>query len=296
MTTTLQAYRRALSQELGRYAVFSTSAVATGFDAARQVISGYLRDDDEGSGSSMYDDGWVYVASNAADDQHRQVIRGGFRGDLGLLRLDRPFASALATPIVVEYHEHFPASTAEGVIGLNQLVGLALRDLWAPDALAVPTTGAESYVLPVWMDDPWYLDGLLDPPLATGLEPRPRDLPWGVRYEGATPRLWVRPPVATSFSMTALLRRPANTLINGAESTVGLVLDTDYALPPTSDVVAVGAMHAYLWLLAREDTPVNRSQAAAWEAAARALPHFNHRRHVSGGAGAAEPAAQEVAA
>ena len=293
------AYRKAMAEQLGQYAEILTSDVAQGPDPQRWIVS-----KDTGHGDGLLQDtatgrwigGWAYVVNGVRAGTVRRVAHQDPAS--GSLWLETPFSTALTTNVALEVTSPLPALRHHGVIGLLEILNMALRDLWVPDRLDLTTTTDRSYSLSTyaaWLTSPDQLIAVYDPPRATGSVRQRSRIDWRLMFDGGTP--FLEAPLARGYGAAGAtfqveVRRPAHTLINSAESSAGLVAESSSAQADLEDVVTVGLLHAYRWLSGwRELPPEDRQRYAdlipEQEAKARRLPRYRPQ--------GAAPAAQEAA-
>jgi hypothetical protein len=244
----LRAYRERLARELGLFVVGSVTTPAAGPEAERFLISSALRSDERAP--DYYDDLFCYVRDGVQATAVRRLISGGYDGPEGAIRLDYPFGAPLAAGVTFEMSV-LPRNEWQGVSGLNDLIGLATRELWAPDRLDVPVVANQwLYPLPTykeWLDRPELIEAVYEPPLAPGMAPIPSAARWRLKLDGGIPTLELLDGVFTAATGTLQLavRRPAYTLVNGAESTRGPESDLDVTLALEDEVIVVALVHAY---------------------------------------------------
>lgn len=253
--TTMETLYRALGEELGTLGIVTTSAVAVGPDPTRWVIASPTTGDTlrvDGDPSMRWEGAWLYVANGAQAGAQRRCVFA--RPELGALAMDAPFATALAASVETVVTTPFPVTRQHDVPGLLQLVVQGLRDFWVEDLVAVTTVaGATSYGLSAqagWLDGRDRVIELIEPPLVADYAGRPRTAPWELRVVAGVPTLVLltRPWRTSGYTAYLRVRRPAYTLVGGAESTTGPTATTDTVLAQVADAVPVGLLHAYRWL------------------------------------------------
>ena len=154
----------------------------------------------------------------------------------------------------------FPAISGlpGGDIDYRTLVNRALSRLLVEDRIDV-TTVADQYTYTFALSTYPYLDrmsrvmGVLDPPRATGRPSVPtwRAHQWSIDAGALRLQFLDRPYSTSGATFQIAVLRPADTLINGSDSTTGLVADTDTAVPSVEEVVVAGRYFAFEALLSR---------------------------------------------
>jgi len=267
---TLRDYRRALARALDDLGVYTLTS-----PTASTLICTLLVNASPGASTHRYDGRWLYLA--APIPQQRVVTTGGYNPGDGTLTF-APTATPATAGTEVELTGLFPSLS----VALSEdtdyrtLVNRALAALLVHDRLTVAITTADSYPIAAypWLDRMERLVGVLEPSPVSGR--RPVDAGWrGWRLvvDGPTPRLEVNAPFATaSGDLTLDVLRPANTLVNGTDSTTGLVDDTDTAVPAIEEFLPVGLMEAYQALMSRTPGRPNSNWHQKW-AEAREMAH-----------------------
>lgn len=286
------AYRQALARELDpRVATTSTIvSTVTHPDSKRMAaIPGLQMQGVSVDTDTPYVGAWFKVNSGANNGFTARIVR--HHTLYATVTLDQQMGADLVNGDTVEIGPYFPLAGGSGQVSYLDLLNMALRDLWVEDEHSVTlTAGTRSYglsALSYWLTDRARLLRVLDPPIYSGYPPRDAD--WRgpeLRWNDGTPTLWLHAaPESTGESLTLTLTRPANTLISGAESSVGFTSDTQTATAEVSDVVTVALMYAYRELAARGEPPRSASQGAkSWEQLAdeqetrvRSLVHYMGR-------------------
>lgn len=230
--------------DLGRYTLASSSA-------STMVISALVNATANAS-TQAYDDRYVYVPSTA---EQVRVRPGGYAPSTGTLT-HYPNSSNPGAVAVVLTHL-FPIKG--GVLGESFAyvpgINAALRMLLVEDEVTQAITTSDEYALSqAWLDRPERLRYVLEPSPIAGR--RPINAGWrGWRLDpnGPTSTLRFDAPFSTaSGNLTLGVLRPADTLINGADSTTGLVAESDTAVPTIDEVVTVYLMLAQRALMARQ--------------------------------------------
>lgn len=247
MAFTLRQYRQHLARaldDLETYQVTSSTADAT--------VVAALVNETTGASDRRYDGRWAYVSAGTAMGEPAVIKGGGYAPATGVLSVADPWGTVPGAGDTLELTGLFPA--VSGVLGADTdyraLVNRALSYLLVPDHLDLTTVaGQQEYPLAAyarWLDRPSRATGLLDPPRATGYPRMPSWRRWDLKLDGGTPTLALfdRAYPTSGATLQLLAMRPGDTLVNGAESSVGLVLDTDTAVPDIEDATTVGLMLA----------------------------------------------------
>jgi hypothetical protein len=247
---TFGTFRRALADALddlgGPYAV-SASTAST-------VTVPSLATSTPGASPNRYDGRWVYLSSGAGSGQVAKVRGGGFASS-GLLTMETAWTTAPVAGDQIELYGWFPAVHTRGSdSSYLTIINRALSMIVAPDRIALSITTAEEYPLGAyrWLDRPERLLGVLEPSPTGGL---PIDAAWRrprLRLDAGGAVLELPVPFSAATGVLTLdVLRPADTLVNGAESTVGLAVEADTAEPTVNDVNAVALAVAYQALASR---------------------------------------------
>lgn len=266
---TLAAYRRALWAALDDG---MAHFVFAGRGDGAQVRE--LADSTPGASVHRYDGAYAYLASGAGANQQRRIVNGSFDPATGDFDVELSWA-APAPGDEVEITHLFACTgypqTGAGVspedVSYLGLVNMALRRLWVPDRVTLTfagTASADTSSLP-WLDRPERLVAVLEPAPVASFPPVPAD--WrGPRLvaDGTTPVLQLDRPYAGTLTLE--VRRPADTLISGVESAVGMTTEGQTALAQVADVVAVGLAEAYRALMNRTPGRPNGAWAEKYAA------------------------------
>lgn len=251
---TLLAYRRALGyalDDLGEYTV--TSATSTTTTVAR------LADSTANASDRRYDGRWAYISAGFAAGEGNTVKPAGFAASTGVITYVRGWNTAPHAADTLELTGLFPAVPGLGEdTDYRTVLDRGLGRLLVEDRLDV-TTVADQYTYAFssstypWLDRMTRVMAVLDPPRATGLPRREtwRRHRWKIDGGAMTLEFDDRPYPTSGATFQVVVLRPANTLVNGADSTVGLVADTDTAVPSVEEVVTVARMFAFEALLTR---------------------------------------------
>lgn len=322
---TLPVYRRALARKVGGYSQITTGAQATppsgayagkgnqtkaerlvaSSDLAGETLAGQVGE----IPASRFDGAYVYALTTLPEQRRislgslisyeaaGSILDAGTTTPVGYFYADRNFGAILPASTVVEIHKKLPVLDQLGVIGLHSWINKALSLMAVSDRISIPgVTGQYRYDLSAypWLDDETQLIQAYSPETVTGQDPYP--LPGGsvLRIDASTPLLIVKTPTATGSTFYADFYRPRSSWIKvanvWAESTVGLVNETDEATANTNALVNV-AWYIICDAFVQDAPPGDRSD---WEkkrerAAEIAYPHLKNqelqaqaRLHASG--------------
>lgn len=223
---------------------------------------------------NQFDDAWLY---NATDAQQRHVKPGSYIASNGTLGFYpdglTPAGDALWMTHLFPVVEAMPPTMTSYLT----IATRSLAMLKAYDQITIPINASEDRqtVYPLTTQSFWldrkermgWNDGspVLLEPHPFGGAPVPAD--WRrplLRFDGGVPTLVIEAPFVpgTTGNMTLNVTRPGHSLVNGSESTNGLVLTTDTALPSLTDVIQCGLLEAYTLLAQRgQSTPTGGSYA-----------------------------------
>jgi hypothetical protein len=264
-------YRRALGQRLGPFFYPSTTAVSTHAEARRHIICSLFVDDE------LDRDAWkgyyAYVASGDAINHQARIVRAGYYGGGGVAEVSRPFASALASGVVIEISSPLPCEEYLGIDGLNQCVNWALEHCDIEYRLSLTGNGTQSYDLTSYanyLDADLRVDSIWDTLNATSASAPYEQSPYPLRIEasGGALTLITGRTYATSETFQLRVIRQGHTLIKSSgvwiSSTVGLTDDTQGAAVPIPWVVAFGmvrALQVVADLIERDETLSDAAKA-----------------------------------
>lgn len=245
---TFAEYRRPTGRALNDLGIYQVTSATNS-----SVTSVALADSTTDASEHRYDGAYVYVASGAAVGNQRRVKPGGFTTTSGLLALELTWNAPIALdfiditrlfPVVEQVPNEDPS--------YRNLINRALAKLWAPDriSLTFSSSSTASLLSYPWLDRPERLVRVLEPAPVSGFP----DVPCGWRdpqliLNGPSPVLQLNRPY--TGTLTLEVRRPGDTLISGAESTVGLSSESQTALPAVEDVVLGALVEAYAVLMNR---------------------------------------------
>ena len=230
--------------------------------------------------TQRYGSHWIFVKSSASGSIQKAVRPGSYVPSTGTLTAsgDSGWDTTLVLGDEVEITGLFPSAPYGGPGGedtdYRSILNRALGRLLIEDRLDV-TTVADQYAYPFalatypWLDRMTRVLAVLDPPRATGLPRREtwRKHAWKIDGGAMTLEFLDRPYPTSGATFQVTVLRPANTWINGAESTVGLAAPTDTAVPSIEEVVTVARMYAFEALLTRSKGRPSGDWAGPYEAA-----------------------------
>ena len=274
MSSTLLAYRNALQRALddvGLYLVTSVSSVS--------VLCNSLINSATGASTGRYNGAYAYIQSGTGVGNQGVIKENSYVPSTGSITIQRSsgWDTSPAAGSVIEITRLFPSIGAGSAVGAQtddtdyrSLINRALAYILIPDQVSVTTVAnQQEYSLSTyayWLDREARLTGVLDPARASGWPTRPTWRRWELQLDGGTPTLQFidRAYPTSGATFEVVVRRPADTLISGAESTTGLSADTDTAVPAVNDVVTVGLMLAYEALMNRSPGRPNGDYLKRW--------------------------------
>lgn len=290
------SYRRDLALKASSFKLLTTGVLysgtyqgtASGSDAARRIVSSGLASANLSGTSTEIpatakDFQWTYIPSTG---EQRRIVKNGYSGYnaasdvltghnaladayiVGYAVVDRAHATTLSANIEAEILGRFPALGYEDMPGLLWAVNEALAVLHSPRQESV--TGNSTNRIDVstsfpWLKRPEQLVRVFGVDPANGYGPSQMAGKAWLEPDGE--RMWLHIPerVATGRVFTIQVRRPCNTWIRvggtWATSAVGLVNETDEALPEVDRVTAV----AYWQLCKRMARKGPKPQQKEWE-------------------------------
>ena len=295
---TLRAYRQALAwslDDLGVYEIASSTATTT-------VLSA-LADSTSNASDRRYDGRWAYISDGFAVGVGTTVKPGGYAPSTGTLTVAKFWDTTPHVGDELELTGLFPSIS--GLPGADTdyrtLVNRALARLLLEDRIDVTTVADQwTYTFALatypWLDRMTRVMGVLDPPRATGLPRRPTWRPhtWKIDGGALTLEFAARPYPTSGATFQIAVLRPADTLVNGADSTTGLSVDSDTAVPSVEEVVVAGRYFAFEALLSRSKGRPSGDWSGQFERAlddARRLARWDRSQET-----APEPQSQQGAA
>lgn len=302
--TTLKAARRRLGSVIG----FSLASTTTGGSTATDSLTlGSIADAD--AETSQLSGCYAMPISTASGNAGlvRRVRKDGFTATTGVVRCVASFTSTTATGVEVEIYAPLPPKDADGRLGLHTLINRALSECWDIDSLSItPSVASQStfslFTTADWIRtdeqivDVWYRRS---GSTADQLVPE-----WRYADDVNNGQIEIRGiSLSTTDTLKPLVYRPLNRWIevnsSWAESTAGLVNDSDRCLLSEDGIEAVGRAHALKALatvgdfegrqIDKQDAAQARQDADKWKHAN--LPrkqgrpvHWNRSRGVGAGA------------
>lgn len=262
-------YRRALGAQVGPFAVYRTDGMATGGEARRWLACSSLIDGEEDA--TRLGGRYVYIADGDHAGFQTRIVSTGYEGDLGYVRVTRPFPDALAPGTTFEISRDLPCEPYLDVLGLNQLVNQALDRTTIEYRLALTGNGTRSVSLADegYIDQDDRIDAIFDTTamlVGSPLEPSP----YGARIDtsGATRTLVTDYTYIADQPFEVRILRRGSTLVKSGgawgSSSVGLASDAQAAAVPVAWVVAAGmgkALDARAALI-RQDERLSRQEKA----------------------------------
>ena len=264
---TLSVYKRACIRALddgGSFIV--TSATAS------SVVLYQFTNATTGASTERHNADWLYVATGNGASRQYHVRTSGYVPSTGTVTIAPPFVVQPVATDQVELTKLFPcisnAPTSDQSPSMGAdyrtLINRALARLYVPRALGLTITTADTYTTGVtypWLDrmerlarDDQGRISIREPSPVAGRAPVSSAWRnWELVESGTGTVLQTRTPFASATGTLSVdVLSPADTFISGAESAVGLLSDTDTALAPVEDVVAVFLQEAYLVLMRRQ--------------------------------------------
>lgn len=296
---TLAQFRRDLAQKASSFKLLTTGVLyggtyqgtASGTDAARRIVSSdlglaNLAGTASEIPSTSRDYQWTYVPSTA---EQRRIVKNGYSGYnaasdvltgqnaganayvVGYVTVDRAHASTLSAAIEAEILGRFPVTSYEDMPGLHWSLNEALQVMHWPRKETVTGNGTQRIDVSssfAWLKRPDQLIRVFDVDPTSGEPDTMKGRAW-LEPDGEKMYLHIPRAVTSGATFTIQVRRPCHTWIKvsgtWATSTVGLVNETDEALPEVDRVTAV----AYWMLATRMARKGPKPQQVEWEAEAK---------------------------
>lgn len=229
--------------------------------------------------SARYNGAYWSITSGAAIGQSRKVRTDGYAKATGAFTVDPAWTSIPAPGVTAELTWLFPAEAQNATDdAYNPLINRGLSRLSIPDSVAAANSGTYQIDLATWpwLDRPERLREVREPgPISSGrlISAEWRDIKRV--FDGGSARLELGralEPLHTGLLLDVM--RPANTWVNGAESTTGMTTDTDTVAVSIEDAVTVILPECYQALAARGRSGFEKKWATAREIA-RALKYYD---------------------
>ena len=264
---TLQQYRRRclMDGRIGRFITASTSSTPSD---GSTIVADTLADSEKPANAF---DGWyIYGLESPILGQQRRVAKGTFVNSTGQLTMSRNWSTPVSSGTDLELLTPLPAVSQDGSPGWRELINEALKTCWFLDRLSI--AGVTSQLVYSLTSYAWLTRrdqiGPLYGPITSASDEIP--LRWSgaarLRLDADTPKLELATPVETGQTFFLDVLRPADTWIKVSgtwgDSTVGLVNESDEALPDESLVACVATAYAARALANLAD-PTERK---VWEA------------------------------
>lgn len=244
MSTTLTIARRALGFEVGGY----TYVTASGGSTTTAIASPVFRSSELPTTAFAYT--WLFNPAGT-EPRQRRVTKTGLDPTTNYqVTLEAPLGSAVGNGTVVELSSLVPPIGLGTTIatGLHEALNAAARHILVPYNSSVTLVdGQYAYTLPSWLDRPSRLRSVLYAGPNTGkLYDSWR--PYRIFQSGDSLTLHFDAPFrirSGSFSFIVEGVRPAFSLINSADSTVGLSVESDTIDVELNDLVTVALLFVY---------------------------------------------------
>lgn len=278
----LQTLRRHLAQKLNSLTLVTTTSA--GNTAGTSIVATRLANSTD---ENRHKHSWVLLVDGARAGELRRVrSEDALSLNTGELTVGPAFSGQVAAGVTVEIHRLLPPDDDDGWSGLRTCINDALREMWAPQRLAITgVEGQPSYSLSTyeeWLDPEAVLE-LRRQALDSTLNAMPAGTFDPVRNADLL-TLQVAPTLPGSDASTLEVYRPLDTYIKvggvWTASTTGLVNDGDEALVNPDLLVTVALAHVYQALAsgpegARYDALASRQRRVANMAK---LMHLDHRQ------------------
>lgn len=256
---TERAIRQALARSLddiGVYTVISSTATTATLNHWAITLTG--------ASDRRYDGRWIFVKSSGPGPVQRAIKPDGYAVATGVVTAmnDSGWDTTLNPNDEVEITGLFPSAPYDGPGGedtdYRSLINRGLARLLIEDRLDV-TTVADQWAYPFslttypWLDRMTRVMAVLDPPRATGLPRREtwRRHHWKIDGGAMTLEFDDRPYPTSGATFQVKVLRPANTLVNDADSTTGTTAPTDTVVVSVEEAVTAARLYAFEALLTR---------------------------------------------
>lgn len=247
---TLALYRQVLGAELG----FAQTGLTTdGAGSSNSLVCSALGDSD--LESKYYDGVWSIITSTQSGQsllgQVRRVKQGGLSPVTGSLTMTRGYTASIASGTGFELYGVLPPVDALGRRGLLSCINLALRECWIEQYLQITGVANQwQYSLETAYPWLWTEDQVIDVWCRRSNALRDQLVEeWRLIEDADNPQIEFKAPFTTADVIKPYVHRPMDTWINTgtgyANSTTGLVADTDQAMLSIDGMLAVGLYHCY---------------------------------------------------
>jgi hypothetical protein len=237
--------------------VFRTGAQATP-PSGSYVRTAATTDTD----ADFYQGGYIY---HPASPQQRRVVDNGFidsvdaddvlnagtSTQVGYFIVGRDFGVAIPPDTVMEYHPLLPVLNADRLPGVHTLINRALRSMRWVRRISFTGNAGDRYTLAAYPEITQDAQVAAAYMAESGSLTEPSSLYGGarLRWDGNTAYLLTGQIQSSSQTFTVDFNIPASAWIETggtwAASTVGLVNETDEAMPPVDQVVTVARYFAF---------------------------------------------------
>lgn len=296
---TLTVYRRKLAEMLGHPPPFTASSGSTSTLVSVAPFKSTLLP------VTAFQQAWVFVPGGTGVRQRRIA---SIAPGTGTITLDDVLGGAVGTGTAFEIHPRMPAigenltSESEATtVSQHQCLNMALRHILVPDDSQTITliNGQRDYSVSgiVGLDRPGRLLDVRQPDaLGTSYISTPKL--YEFRESGAGNTLHFPAPFrfpSGSYTLKLVVERPADTLISGATSTVGLVNESDTAVPDVNAVATLALAFAYRALREARTGGARARWDALYEAqirAGRRVKGYDHSNDLDPSVSADGPVAE----
>jgi hypothetical protein len=258
MSTTAREARRALAKALDDIETYKISS-STGSTSTIPGLINFTT----GASPARFDPRWIFIAEGFAIGTQNAIKADGYDPATGVVTPLQFWDTTPHANDVADLTGLFPsvgyagATSPAGGVSYYHLINEAARLLIEPDYIDVVTVAnQQAYPLTAqarWLDRPMRVTGVWDPPRDSGWPRTRTSRRWEIRFDGGTPSLVFldRAYSQAGHTFQISVMRPGDTLVNGAESSTGVVAETDTLLSSVEDLVDVGLYLAYRTLLHR---------------------------------------------
>ncbi len=264
---TLTAYWTSLAQAFDDL-ILATSSAATG----STVTLPLLVNGTSGASAERFNGRFCYVVSGVGASAQRTVQSGGYVPGTGALTVTPTWTAPTSSLIALTGLSPIRPIEMESKTDYRSMVNRALRMIAMPERLSIVTSVAtDTYATTAypWLDRTERILSFEEGGIITGRHPRRCD--WRnpkLVLDGVTPVIELDVPFTGTLYVTSL--RPQDTLVNGADSVTGLVIETDTAVPDVESVTVIGKMLMLEVLMHRSPGYPNGNWSAMYPAAVRA--------------------------